>query len=205
SSKSTPDQIQKAFNKYIESIRSYYKCNRANSSQEDYEDNIRALNAFKSWINSTMFTKINRLESKNRRLEKRNYQQTKEIKDLRKENNFLRKQNEALKIAVMHSAQVYKNNDEEYQSEITQLRQILGEIALSCQECNIDFNMVNRILQKNGIKILGTQKRYSSYHEAFEAASLQNINQDSEYSLPRSVSFYEPEPEDGECSNRRNL
>ncbi|CAG8473252.1 5918_t:CDS:2 [Racocetra fulgida] len=160
SSKSTPDQIQKAFNKYIESIRSYYKCNRANSSQEDYEDNIRALDAFKSWINSTMFTKINRLESKN-----------------------------------------------QYQSEITQLHQILGEITLAYQECNIgklNFNMVNGILQKNGIKILGTQKRYSSYHEAFEAASLQNI-QDGEYSLPRSVSFYEPEPEEGECSNRRNL
>ncbi|CAG8848570.1 2186_t:CDS:1, partial [Racocetra persica] len=60
-----------------------------------------------------------------------------EIKDLRKENNFLKKQNEALKIAVMHSAQVYKNNNKEYQSEITQLRQILGEIALACQECNI--------------------------------------------------------------------
>ncbi|CAG8840825.1 15102_t:CDS:2, partial [Racocetra persica] len=123
-------------------------------------------------------------------LEKRDYQQTKEIKDLRKENNFLRKQNEALKIAVMHSAQVYKNNDEEYQSEITQLHQILGEIALAY------FNMVNGILQKNGIKILGTQKRYSSYHEAFEAASLQNFNHDGEYSLPRSVSFYEPEPEE---------
>ncbi|CAG8566234.1 22671_t:CDS:2 [Gigaspora rosea] len=169
SPKSTPEQIQKAFIKYIESIKNYYKCNRSNISQEYYEDNIRILDSLKSWINST-------------------------------------KENKALKTVITNSAQVYNNNDEQYQSEIARLRQIVAEISLACQECSIDFNIVNGILQNNGIKILGPRKHYMSYQEALDATGLQKINQDG-YSLQRSFSFYEPEPnqEEGECSYRRAI
>lgn len=149
SPKSTPEKIKNAFFKYIEHTKNFYgrQLYQNKISNAEYSDNIELIDALSDRIN-LMFIKIKRLEGRNRRLEKKEiYLQAeinllrKENKDLIKENETLKMENEAIKSVISHSAEIYRNNEVQYESTINNLRhtlcKIIEDIILRCQEYNI--------------------------------------------------------------------
>ncbi|CAG8542639.1 1277_t:CDS:2, partial [Gigaspora margarita] len=137
--------------------------------------------------------------------------------DLIKENEALKKENEAFKMVISHSAGIYSDNEEQYEStiqqqinEIHKYRQIIQSIPFYYQENN--FNKVNNFLRLNGIDI---RKRYLSFNDAVNASNnpkkFVELDQDeTEIEEPpqlyRSFSFIEVREnetisdEEGECS-----
>ncbi|CAG8489951.1 11880_t:CDS:2 [Racocetra persica] len=122
-------------------------------------------------------------------------------------------------IVISYLAEIYRNNEVQYESTINNLChtlcKIIEDIILRCQEYNIDFNIVNSILEKNGIETISlsrTRKCYSSFKDAIEATNnserFVKINQDGEeikesYSLSRFYFFIQEEI--NECSNSSNI
>ncbi|CAG8439809.1 12999_t:CDS:2 [Dentiscutata heterogama] len=154
SSKSTPDQIKNAFFKYFESTRNYYKCRLYNKemTDEEYKNHDQFLDALKFQI-QLMITKIIRLEGRIKRLDDKDTNFLTEITllkkenhDLIKENETLKRENKAFKIVISHSAGVYSNNEEQYESmiqqqinEIHKYHQIIQSISSYCQENSIEL------------------------------------------------------------------
>ncbi|CAG8771989.1 12812_t:CDS:2, partial [Dentiscutata erythropus] len=227
SSKSTPDQIKNAFFKYFESTRNYYKRRLYNKemTDEEYKNHDQLLDALKFQI-QLMITKIIRLERRIKRLDDKDTNFLTEITllkkenhDLIKENKTLKKENEAFKMVISYSAEVYSNNEEQYEStiqqqinEIHKYCQIIQSISSYCQENSIDFNKVNNFLRLNGID---TRIHYSSFNDAINVSNNPNkfveLNQNETEieetpQLYRTFSFIEDgenetiQDEEGECS-----
>ncbi|CAG8700169.1 15638_t:CDS:2, partial [Dentiscutata heterogama] len=190
-------------------------------TDKEYKNHDQLLDALKFQI-QLMITKIIRLEGRIKRLDDKDTNFLTEITLLKKENHYLIKENETLKseneafkMVISHSARIYSNNEEQYEStiqqqinEIHKYRQIIQSISSYCQENSI----VNNFLQLNRID---ARIRYSSFNDTVNASNNLNkfveLNQDETEieetpQLYRTFSFIKDrenetiQNEEGECS-----